>query len=46
MIAKLLFTYDLELLNKDLDWHRDSKMATLWQKPELRVRVSPRVKET
>lgn len=45
VIAKLLFTYDLELLNKDLDWHRDSKMATLWQKPELRVRVSPRVKE-
>ena len=41
VIAKLHFTYDLELLNQDLDWHRDSRMATLWQKPELRVRVTP-----
>ena len=43
ILSKLLFTYDLELLNQDLDWHRDSRMATLWQKPELRVRVIPRV---
>ena len=42
VLAKLLFTYELELVNTDLDWHRDSRMATLWQKPELMVRVKPR----
>ena len=42
VIAKFLLSYDLELLNEELDWHRDSRMATLWQKPELRVRVTPR----
>ncbi|KAK3687929.1 cytochrome P450 [Podospora appendiculata] len=42
IISKLYFTYDLELLNKDLDWHRESRMATLWIKPELRVRVKHR----
>lgn len=43
VLAKLLLTYDMKLLNSELDWHRDSRMATLWQKPELRVRVIPRV---
>ena len=42
VIAKLLLTYDMELLNQELDWHRDSRMATLWQKPELRVKVTTR----
>ncbi|KAL9123064.1 MAG: hypothetical protein Q9187_000391 [Circinaria calcarea] len=44
ILAKLYFTYDMILLNQDLDWQRDSRMTTLWQKPELRVRVS-RVRE-
>ena len=42
VLCKLLWTYDLELLNKDVDWLRDSRMAMLWQKPELRVRVKRR----
>ncbi len=42
VLSKLLFVYDLELLDEKLDWHRDSRMATLWQKPELRVKVIPR----
>ena len=42
VLAKLLFTYDLELVSTELDWHRDSRMATLWQKPELMVKVKPR----
>lgn len=43
ILAKLHFSYDLEFLNTDMDWHRDSRMQTLWKKPELKVRVHPRV---
>lgn len=43
VLVKLLLTYDVKLLDTELDWHRDSRMATLWQKPELRVRITPRV---
>lgn len=42
IMAKLVFSYDLELVNKDLDWLRDSRMHTLWEKPPLMVRISPR----
>lgn len=42
VLCKLLWTYDLQLLSKDVDWLRDSRMAMLWQKPELRVRVERR----
>ena len=42
VLCKLLWMYDLQLLNNDVDWLRDSRMATLWQKPELRVRVKRR----
>ncbi|KAF3760410.1 benzoate 4-monooxygenase cytochrome P450, partial [Cryphonectria parasitica EP155] len=40
VLAKLLWTYDLELVNTEVDWHRDSSMLTLWRKPSLWVRVS------
>ena len=46
VLAKLIFNYDLQLLDQGLDWHRDSRMATLWQKPAMRVRVSARTKKT
>jgi len=51
ILAKLIFTYDMELLNTDLDWNRDSRMVTLWKKPELRCRVTranegPKIAET
>lgn len=42
-LAKLYFTYDLKLQDQDLDWHRDSRMHTLWNKPSLMVQVIPRV---
>jgi hypothetical protein len=41
-LAKLYFKYELELVDKGLDWHKASKMHTLWQKPPLLVRVLPR----
>lgn len=43
VLAKLHWKFDLTLLNQDLDWQRDSRMHTLWKKPELRVSVRPRV---
>jgi len=46
VLAKLNFKYDLEWLNKDMDWHRDSRMHTLWKKPELRVRVHRRAESS
>jgi len=42
ILVKLYFRFDLELVNQDLDWHRDSEMHTLWKKPELKVRLSKR----
>lgn len=42
VLAKLLWTYDLELVSVDMDWHRDSRMLTLWKKPPLWVKVKTR----
>lgn len=41
-LAKMHFKYDIKLLNEELDWHRDSEMHTLWNKPNLMVHVVPR----
>ena len=39
ILAKLHFPYDLALLDdvQDVDWQRDSRMHTLWNKPKLIV---------
>ncbi|KAK6064079.1 benzoate 4-monooxygenase cytochrome p450 [Seiridium cupressi] len=41
-LAKLAWKYDWELRNKDVDFLRQAKMYTLWQKPDVRVRYTPR----
>ena len=43
VLAKLHWKYNLTLLNPEMDWQRDSRMHTLWKKPELMVKVSPRL---
>ncbi|KAJ2997219.1 hypothetical protein NUW58_g719 [Xylaria curta] len=40
--VKLLWVYDLELVNTTMDWHRESQMHTLWRKPDLFVRARNR----
>lgn len=40
ILTKLLYRFDLEWINKDMNWHRDSRMYTLWEKPELMVRLT------
>jgi len=44
VLAKLHFTFDMELVNRGLDWHRDSEMHTLWKKPDLKVWLTRRQK--
>ncbi|KAI0516779.1 cytochrome P450 [Xylaria bambusicola] len=39
-LAKVLWTFDLVLVDKELDWLRDSRMSTLWKKPPLKIRAS------
>jgi len=39
ILAKLIWNFDLEMTESDLDWHRDSRMYTLWSKPHLHVRA-------
>ena len=42
-LAKLTFKHDLTLLDQDLNWFNDSRMHTLWEKPHLEVKVTPRI---
>ena len=42
LLAKLHFSYDLELVDKNLDWERQSHMHVMWWKPSLKVRLRPR----
>jgi hypothetical protein len=38
VLAKLFWAYDIVWCNEDeVDWERDSKGYTLWEKPDLRV---------
>ncbi|KAH6667317.1 cytochrome P450 monooxygenase [Halenospora varia] len=40
-LAKIVYAYDMELVNQDLDWINACKMHFLWWKPELNVRFTP-----
>jgi cytochrome P450 len=42
ILAKMLWTYDMELMDDKLDWVRDSPAWTLWVKPALPVRFTRR----
>lgn len=43
IICKILWSFDLELVNKDMDIHRDSTHELLWETPPLWVKVLERV---
>lgn len=42
LLAKMLWTYDMELVSKDLKWLEDGRVHVLWWKPELLVRYHKR----
>ena len=35
LTAKMIFRFDFELVDANLDWNRDGKCFVLWQKPAL-----------
>jgi hypothetical protein len=42
VLAKLFWSYDITWFNQDeVVWERDTKGYTLWEKPDLRVELSP-----
>jgi cytochrome P450 len=42
ILAKVLFTFDLELVDKERDWIGEQKVFTLWEKGALMVRLKQR----
>ncbi|TEA19177.1 Cytochrome P450 monooxygenase BOT4 [Colletotrichum sidae] len=42
ILAKMLWKYDLELVNKDLDWEKESQLHVMWWKPALMVQFRER----
>lgn len=42
VLAKMLWTYDIELVNREIDWLREGKVFVLWWKPKLFVRFHKR----
>ncbi|KAJ3568839.1 hypothetical protein NPX13_g6283 [Xylaria arbuscula] len=42
-LSKMIYTYDFELLNKDLDWEAQSKHYVMWWKVPIQVRATNRL---
>ncbi|KAL5403457.1 hypothetical protein PMIN06_009756 [Paraphaeosphaeria minitans] len=42
ILAKMVWAYEWEMVDKDVDWIRDNKMYLLWKKPEMKMRFHPR----
>ena len=42
IFAKMLWRYDLELVDEELDWEGSSHMHVMWWKPDLNVRFHVR----
>ncbi|KAH6674968.1 benzoate 4-monooxygenase cytochrome P450 [Halenospora varia] len=42
ILAKMHFSYDLELLDTSLDWEGQSRLHVMWWKPNLQVKFYPR----
>jgi hypothetical protein len=41
VVAKVLFSFDLELVDKTQDWFSGQKVFSVWEKPSLMVKVTP-----
>jgi hypothetical protein len=42
ILAKLLFSFDLELVDKTQEWMKGQKVFALWDKPSLMVKLHAR----
>jgi len=45
IVAKIVWTFDLELDPKSDDWMERCKVMTLWEKPELAVHAKEVVRD-
>ncbi|KAF5862542.1 hypothetical protein ETB97_011539 [Aspergillus alliaceus] len=43
ILAKVLYTYDLELVDQNLDWENDSHCHIMWWKAPVHVVFRPRL---
>ncbi|KAF5576016.1 Isotrichodermin C-15 hydroxylase [Fusarium pseudocircinatum] len=44
LLAKLTFSFEMKVVNEDLDWDRDTHTSTFWDKPSLMVQFRKREK--
>ncbi|KAH7174694.1 cytochrome P450 [Fusarium flagelliforme] len=44
-LASLVYAFDWEMVNTEVDWDRDVRFYTAWQKPKLMIRYRPRAEE-
>lgn len=42
ILSKISWSFDMELVDKEMDWHEQSEMYTLWKKPKLMVKLRVR----
>jgi hypothetical protein len=40
IMAKLLWTFDVELVHPEKDWMENQRVFALWEKPSLDVRLT------
>lgn len=43
VLSKMIYTYDFELLDKDLDWEAKSKHYVMWWKAPIHVHATNRL---
>lgn len=41
ILAKVLFNFDLELVDPGFDWMKAQKLYTLWEKPSMMLKLKP-----
>ena len=42
ILAKILWKFDMKLMDDNLDWVKENKNYVFWEKPALPVQFSPR----
>lgn len=45
LLAKMIYRFDISLVDEDLDWKGLSRLHIMWWKPALNVRFLPRSRE-
>ncbi|KAF3002231.1 hypothetical protein E8E14_004500 [Neopestalotiopsis sp. 37M] len=43
-VAKIMYKYELDIVDKNLDWDKDVQMSLLWKKPSFSVSLTERHK--